>query len=252
MAFIHHINAGLLHAPPGPRASCHCLLIEGDEGLVLVDTGIGRLDCSHADERLGADLIAEAGFKLDASESAACKIEQIGLNPSDVKHIILTHGDPDHAGGLADFPEATVHVAQEELDRINAGAVRYRSPQFAHKPRWQAHGPSSERWFGHEARRVNVGTEPLFLIPLFGHTYGHCGVALAQGDRWLLHVGDAYYLRVELETDDHPVSALAAARADDDAARRESLRFLKTLAREQADQVHMFGYHDFSEFPTAP
>jgi glyoxylase-like metal-dependent hydrolase (beta-lactamase superfamily II) len=84
---------------------------------------------------------------------------------------------------------------------------------------------------------------------LFGHTLGHCGVAVRIGDRWLLHVGDAYYLRVELSTDNHPVSALATMRADDDVLRRESLAFLRFVAQEHGTEVDLFGYHDFTEFP---
>ena len=82
-------------------------------------------------------------------------------------------------------------------------------------------------------------------MPLFGHTLGHCGVAIQQGERWLLHVGDAYSLRAELESDEHPVSQLAALRADDDSLRRHSLEQLRRLA---AAGVEMLGYHDFSEF----
>lgn len=65
----------------------------------------------------------------------------------------------------------------------------------------------------------------MLLVPLLGHTLGRCGVVVHQGDRWLLHVGDAYDLEVELTTADHPVSALAAHRTDDnDRRRRESSR----------------------------
>jgi glyoxylase-like metal-dependent hydrolase (beta-lactamase superfamily II) len=87
------------------------------------------------------------------------------------------------------------------------------------------------------------------LVPLFGHTHGHCGVAVRHGERWLLHVGDAYYLRAELSSDDHPVSALAAARADDDRLRRAHLAELRRLARDHGAEVELFGYHDFTEFP---
>ena len=72
---------------------------------------------------------------------------------------------------------------------------------------------------------------------------------MRQGDRWALHVGDAYYLRVELTTDDHPVSRLAAERADDDAGRRASLEQLRRLARDHAGEVELFGYHDPGEMP---
>jgi hypothetical protein len=54
---------------------------------------------------------------------------------------------------------------------------------------------------------------------------------------------------VELATDDHPVSELAAQRADDDGLRRASLSELRRLTRDHAREVEMFGYHDFGEFP---
>lgn len=38
------------------------------------------------------------------------------MNVRDVRHIVLTHLDFDHAGGLDDFPEATVHMLQIERD----------------------------------------------------------------------------------------------------------------------------------------
>ncbi|MFO0848458.1 MAG: MBL fold metallo-hydrolase [Gemmataceae bacterium] len=247
---VHHLNCGLLHAPPNPPAACHCLLLEGDGRLALVDTGIGLRDVARPDERVGRAAIDAAGFQFHDRLTAARQVERLGFRAADVTDIVLTHADPDHAGGLADFPAATVHVSAEELAQLRASHGRYSPAQFAHGPRWVAHPASADRWFGLEARPLALacGVEAV-LVPLFGHTRGHCGVAVRDGGRWLLHVGDAYYLRVELATDDHPVSALATLRADDDAARRDSLAALRRLARDHAAEVELFGYHDFTEFP---
>lgn len=107
----------------------------------------------------------------------------------------------------------------------------------------------NRNWFGLKARTVELGfSSEVLLIPLFGHTLGHCGVAVQQGDRWLLHVGDAYYLRAELTEDDHPVSAFAAQRADNDEWRRESLAQLRRLFRDHGDEIELVGYHDTTEF----
>lgn len=250
MTKIHHINCGTLLVPPYPTVPCHCLLLEDARGLALVDTGIGLLDVRNPDERLGRPLIDAAGFQFHERDTAARRIEALGHRAGAVGHVILTHGDPDHAGGLADFPGAVVHVSTEEHARVASGHGRYALPQFAHGPAWKTYPPSDRRWFGLEARPVDVGfASEVLLIPLFGHTLGHCGVAVRRGERWALHVGDAYYLRVELETDDHPVSLLAAARADDDALRRASLGQLRRLARDHGDEIDLFGYHDGSEFP---
>jgi hypothetical protein len=75
-------------------------------------------------------------------------------------------------------------------------------------------------------------------IPLFGHALGHCGAAIRQGTRWLLHVEDANYLRVEIGTDDHSVSLLAAQRAVD-AKLRASVERLRRPARDHGDEIDL-------------
>ncbi|MBA4192386.1 MAG: MBL fold hydrolase [Planctomycetaceae bacterium] len=249
MTRIHHLNCGTLQSPPNPKASCHCLLLEDDSGLALIDTGIGLLDVRHPLDRIGQALIDAAGFQFNEDETAFRQVQRLGLDPSSVRHVVLTHGDPDHTGGLADFPSAQVHVSTEEHPRISQGHWRYLPAHFEHGVNWKTHPKGSDEWFGLEARRVDLGfSSEVFLVPLFGHTLGHCGVAIRQGERWMLHVGDAYYLRVELERDDHPVSLLTAQRADDNARRLESLEQLRRLVRDHAGQVDLFGYHDFGEF----
>jgi glyoxylase-like metal-dependent hydrolase (beta-lactamase superfamily II) len=248
---VHHLNCGILHAPPNPPAACHCLLLEHEGRLVLVDAGIGLQDIARPLERVGQPAIDAAGFQFHERLTAVRQIERLGYQAGDVTDIVLTHGDPDHAGGLADFPAAAVHVSAEEHARIGAGHPRYSAAQFDHRPRWVPQQPSATPWFGAAARpMLRLGQIEVLLVPLFGHTLGHCGVALGHGSRWLLHVGDAYYLRAELTTDDHPVSALAAQRADNDALRRESLALLRRIAQHHSAEVELFGYHDFTEFPS--
>ena len=247
---IHHLNCGILHAPPNPQAACHCLLLEHSGRLVLVDTGIGLRDIAQPQQRIGQPVIDAAGFQFHESLTAVRQIERLGYQLTDVTDIILTHADPDHAGGLADFLDAAVHVSAEELANLGSGNPRYSLAQFDHQPRWSTQAASDSRWFGLACRRLAWSIPiDVRLISLFGHTRGHCGVAIQHDDRWLLHVGDAYYLRVELATDDHPVSQLAALRADDDPARRKSLTELRRLSRDHAAEITFCGYHDFGEFP---
>jgi len=250
MTTIHHINCGTLVVPSFPTVVCHCLLLQDGERLALVDTGIGLQDVRNPVERLGQQLIDMAGFQFNESDTALHRIEAIGLSPADVQHVILTHGDPDHAGGLTDFPNAQVHVSEVEQAQVASGHWRYVPTQFAHGLSWKTYGRSARRWFGMEARPVDVGfSSEVLLIPLFGHTLGHCGVAVQQEDKWMLHVGDAYYLRAEMTTDDHPVSQIAIQRADDDVQRRASLEHLRRLVRDHGDEVDMIGYHDLTELP---
>lgn len=64
---------------------------------------------------------------------------------------------------------------------------------WAHNPDFNTYAEEGEPWFGFEAVRGLDGLTPdLLLVPLFGHTLGHCGVAVHGPDVWLLHAGDAY------------------------------------------------------------
>ncbi len=65
---IHQISAGSVHA----------FLVDGDDGLVLIDTGFPK----------------KHGAILD-------KISEIGRTPEDLKAILLTHSHADHSGGAA-------------------------------------------------------------------------------------------------------------------------------------------------------
>jgi glyoxylase-like metal-dependent hydrolase (beta-lactamase superfamily II) len=245
-----HANFGWLHAPPLPPACCHGLILRNEKGIVLVDTGIGRHDIAAPLERIGREAIEAAGFQFLPKATGIHQIEQLGHQASDVTDIVLTHGDPDHAGGLADFPHARIHVAAEELRNLESGNPRYRAAQFAHGPQWQTYAENDATWCDLPARRVATALQAeILLIPLFGHTHGHCGVAIHTGSRWSLHVGDAYYLRAELENPQHPVDQLAELRADDDALRRQSLATLRRLTQTREVALDYCGYHDVTELP---
>jgi hypothetical protein len=64
-----------------------------------------------------------------------------------------------------------------------------------------------------------------------------------------LHAADTYYRRVEIITDDNPVSALAAHTADDNVQRAGSIAALRQLAANHADEVSFFSTHDVLELP---
>ena len=106
------------------RLVSHCLLLETDaHGLVLVDTGIG-VDDVRDTRRLGA--LFGPAMAIDATKTqmpALPQVEALGFRRADVRHIVLTHIDFDHAGGLPDFPAAKVHVHASEKEAALARAT---------------------------------------------------------------------------------------------------------------------------------
>ncbi|MFJ1703796.1 MBL fold metallo-hydrolase [Kitasatospora sp. NPDC088346] len=235
----------------------HCLLVETEDGLVLVDTGLGTGDVADP-RRLGTAFRLTMRPQLSLARTALHQVRALGYSPLDVRHIVLSHLDLDHAGGLGDFPHARVHVLADELRAARARATRneqdrYRPAQWAHNPLWVEHEATGDPWFGFEAARpVSEAVPEVLLVPLRGHTRGHSGIAVRDGDRWLLHCGDAYFshTEVDLATPRCPPGLAAFQRlvSRDDRARLHNQERLRALRHEQGSAVRLFSAHDPFEF----
>lgn len=260
---VHHLNCGtmrpfggrLVDASPGllRRAEmvCHCLLIETPQGLVLVDTGLGTSDVDDPRSSLPRPFRMITGPVLDRAETAVAQVSQLGFDPADVRHVVLTHLDLDHAGGLRDFPRARVHVHGPELRAATGrrAPVRYRPVHWAHGPDWVGYDqPAGERWFGFDAVRSLQGLpEEILLLPLPGHTVGHAGVAVDTGDHWLLHAGDAYFSHRQLAPAPSAPPGLRAFQASvdtDRATRVRNQQRLQQLAVERGGEIDIICAHD--------
>ncbi|MGN6493182.1 MAG: MBL fold metallo-hydrolase [Agriterribacter sp.] len=251
MAEIHHLNCVKIISPVNDNVCGHCLLIREQESMALIDTGIGLLDTQNPTERIGQPLIDIVGYRFNEDQTAIKQIQKLGFDPGKVTDCIISHMDNDHIGGLADFPAATVHVAAEEYENYLSGNSRYLKTPLAHKPTIRTYKQANYHWLGFEMRKVNLSMQTeVFLVPLFGHTLGHCGVAVKAKDEWILYVGDAYYMRAELTDNSHPVNELAKMRADSNELRLASLEKIRALVN-QHPEVEVFGYHDIGEFNAA-
>jgi glyoxylase-like metal-dependent hydrolase (beta-lactamase superfamily II) len=266
---IHHLNCGTM-CPNGARLIngeggllspgrivCHCLLIEADAGLVLVDTGLGMEDMADR-ARLGG-VFAILRPRSDVAETALKQIEALGFAAGDVRQIVTTHLDPDHSGGLPDFPQADVHVFGRELDAALNPSLRdrprYRKPHWSHDPQWVRHEVEGDEWFGFEGVSIlpGLGAEVL-MIPLVGHTLGQAGIAIQRDDDWLLHCGDAYFHHDEVATPPSCPPGLRFFQNLNNADRRQRLanqERLRELASRHAGEVQLVCSHDPHELDLA-
>jgi len=194
---VHHLNCGTMDLPSAPLV-CHVLLVETDNGLVLVDSGFGSHDCGDPARRIGA-VRHFIRPRLLLTETAAHRIKALGFQPGDVRHIVITHFEVDHIGGMSDFPHAKIHLTSAEaLGAVHSPSVRekvrYRRPQWSYGPHLVDRGPGGEAWRGFAAARPLNDIDPgIVLVPMPGHTRGHAAVAVDAGHRWVLHCGDAFY-----------------------------------------------------------
>ena len=192
--------------PPYRKIGAVCLLAETNQGLLLVDTGLGLHDYKNP-TRMMRDFMNVMHAVRDPEIAVVNQVTRLGYKPEDVRHIVLTHLHLDHAGGLPDFPQAQVHLFRREYEAWGHPRkifeIAYNKADFAHAPRWQLYQLEGERWYDFDAVRI-PGIQPeVRLVPLPGHTSGHCGVAIKIETGWIFQCGDA--VPVNLQFDFLPV-----------------------------------------------
>jgi glyoxylase-like metal-dependent hydrolase (beta-lactamase superfamily II) len=268
MMHVHHLSCGTM-CPLGGRLwdgfspilqpatiVCHCLLIETEAGLVLVDTGFGLADIRNP-QRLSPLFRKANRIKLREEDTAIRQIEARGFAATDVRHIVMTHLDFDHAGGIEDFPQATVHVLDTELAAAKSQESaldrrRYRPVQWGGGVSWQPYSLDGERWFGFRCVRDLVGLHSdVLIVPLAGHTPGHCGIAVRTGEGWLLHAGDAYFFRGEMDLGEYHCTPMLRfyqrMMASDNTARLSNQARLRRLKQTHGRDIRLFCAHDAKE-----
>jgi glyoxylase-like metal-dependent hydrolase (beta-lactamase superfamily II) len=238
---------------------CHCLLVECRAGLVLVDTGFGLHDVHHPRDRLSAFFLALVKPAFREEMTAIRQVERLGFAATDVRHIVMSHLDFDHAGGLDDFPHATVHLLRREHDEALAQATwmdrqRFRPQQWANRNLWRTYaGDTDETWFGLAgAQRLDGVDEEILLVPLPGHTHGHCGIAVRGEDGWMFLAADAYFHEREMHPS-HPgcppgLRFYQWMLEKDRSARLANQSKVRALANRHRSDVQVFCSHDVAEF----
>lgn len=234
---------------------CHVLLVETDEGLILVDTGFGTQDVDDPRGKLGRLFVSLSQPKLRMEQTALHQVRALGFAAEDVRHIVLTHGDLDHGGALPDFPRAQVHVHVDEHAAITApptGAEKHRYTQIRRfeDVKWVPHAVDGDRWMGFDAVRAIDTLEEVLLVPLPGHSRGHTAVAVRAPDAWLLHAGDAYFHGNQMKDPPSIPPGLGVFQKAVDLERPVRVanqERLRQLALTHRGEVHVFCAHDPNE-----
>lgn len=237
----------------------HCLLIEDRSQLILVDTGYGLNEVHNPHSRLSEFFLRLNSPDFREELTAIRQIEQLGFDPKDVRQILLTHLDFDHAGGLDDFPWVTVHMLQSEsesalLQQTWLDRQRYRPQQWSTQANWKTYqAGDGDSWYGfNKVHAIQGVSEDVALIPLIGHTLGHSGVAVFSEGKWLLNAGDAYFYHLEMNVKNPRctpgLSFYQMMMDKDHKSRVWNQHRLRHLQQDHGDEVTIFCSHDVVEF----
>lgn len=89
-----------------------------NEGPIVFDTGYSRR-FSDGTKRFPfklASIVTPASISAD--DEAVAQVRARGIDPGEVRWLVLSHFDPDHYGGLRDFPNARIVCSAEAWESV--------------------------------------------------------------------------------------------------------------------------------------
>lgn len=206
---------------------------------ILVDTGFPAGYYADPDSATQADGVAEFGrvLRLTGDNRPAAQLALCDLTPADITHLVITHGDVDHIGGLHDFPGATLVVARAERELP--------------RPRYHEGAESPIAWpEGMHELLIDDDTDlvpGVRLLATPGHSIGHLSLLLQLPNTGpTLLACDAISRQQELDDDRF------GGAWDEEIARASTRKLLETAERESAWLVFGHSPEQWPELLKAP
>lgn len=207
-----------------PRMNINAYVIESGERTILVDSGAGGIN--------------GWGGRLQVALAAA------GFDPLDIDTVLLTHAHPDHVGGLAGPLQTPIfrnveqfYVNAKELEFWRSDLVYSNAPD-GFKPFFDV---ARNAFAAYDDRLVPFRSESLLpgiqAVELAGHTPGHTGYLIGEGESALLIWGDiVHFPHVQMA---QPEVTIAF---DSDPSQAASTR-RKLLERIVSENLRVTGMH---------
>jgi N-acyl homoserine lactone hydrolase len=191
----------------------NCYLIRHTTGWMLWDTGVSDAIAAMPDGLAPADPKAT---HWNRPKTLASQLEQLGVKPSDIKFLAVSHTHPDHTGNVEMFPNAMLFVQKAE----------YEWPGANNAPRFKPEHPVTKL----EGDRDVFGDGSVTIIATPGHTPGHQSLLVKLPKTGaLLLTGDAVHFKSNWDNRGVPSNNF-----DKDKTAASMQRMADVLAKEKA------------------
>lgn len=206
-------------------------LIDHPEGPIVVDTGESARANDPGYQPSWHPFVRTSERRwVEPEEEVGPQLRLLGVDPTTVRQVVMTHMHGDHAGGLSHFPAAEIIISATEASMALARTGPLNGYLNSHYP------PSLQ------LRRIEFDREPwevfeasfplteggdVRLVPTPGHTKGHLSVVIEDAERLVLLTGDAAYSQRAL------LDGRIDGVAQDARAHRRSTAQLRELCRRR-------------------
>jgi N-acyl homoserine lactone hydrolase len=134
----------------------NCYLIKHAQGWMLWDTGIPDAVAAMPDGLAPSDPKAVLWHR---PKTLAAQLDQLGVKPSDIQAMAVSHTHPDHIGNVEMFPTTMLYVQKAE----------YEWPGANNQPRFKPEHPVTQL----EGDLDVFGDGSVVILSTPGHTPGH-------------------------------------------------------------------------------
>jgi glyoxylase-like metal-dependent hydrolase (beta-lactamase superfamily II) len=217
-------------------------------GPVLIDTGLPKAVADEGARALGFAAGIAYSIEMEQEQAVVEQLPARGVDPMDVRVVVMTHLHYDHASAVKDFPAATFVVDADEWAAARAGGFTggYVPKLFDQPFDWREidFDDPRVRSFATFGRTVDLfGDGSVRLLSTPGHSKGHMSVLLRlRSGRELLLTADAAFARRTIAEELVPVLV------DDVHLYRRSLREIRRYV-EQTPGAEVICGHDAERWP---
>jgi len=213
-------------------------------GPVLIDTGFHPSVAAKPTANLGRlSQFTFRNIEMKPEQAVSAQLRARGIEPAQIKVVVMTHLHIDHASAIAEYPESTFVVSAGEWAAASEhGQFQgYVKRQFDHGFDWRLldfEGRDAESFSGFARSFDLFGDGSVRAVYTPGHTLGHLSVVLRTERGEVLVAGDAIYMRKTLDDTHLPY------RTSDEHLFRRSLREIRQYATETPEALIVPG-HDW-------
>lgn len=175
----------------------YAFAIEHPEGVIVVDTGeSARASQPGYFPRWHPVFRFAVREFVEPEQEIGPQLEQLGIEPGDVRRVVMTHLHTDHAGGLHHFPDTEVLAARTEIAYATGLRGQLRGYPNSRWPAWFDPTPVDLEpepfgGFPQSLRLTEAGD--VTLVPVPGHSPGQLGVLIEDRDHTVFLAGDSSY-----------------------------------------------------------